>query len=215
MAQKDLKDKIKRIWIWTIVGIIVFLIISFFLKSSYPINHYKFNLSDAYDVLKDTLTLAAAFLAPVAAFVLFNDWREQHKVIKIENDVEKIIQRVQDTNKILLILFNSICSGKKNDRNTYLKVFELKNEIYLHVDSILNDVKRLNIPFDEDLGFNSYATLAAEIMKESATAMYLLQEEFDKSDDKFIPDIKEISVKLESLLICQKELSKSAIYLKI
>lgn len=215
MAQVDLKEKIRRIWIWTIVGILIYLIVSFFIKSSYPITHHRFNLADAYEVVKDALTLAAAFLAPVAAFVLFNDWREQHKVVKIENDVEKIIQRIQDTNKTLLVLFNSICSGNKQDRNTYLKVFELKNEIYLQVDSILNDVKRLNIPLEEDAGFSIYATLAAEIIKESTTAMYLLQEEFDKSDDTFIPDIDEISKKLESLLICQKELSKSAIYLKI
>ncbi|MCS6738633.1 hypothetical protein NOM94_02010 [Acinetobacter baumannii] len=78
MTKDDLKVKIRRIWKWTFIGIIFFLFISFFLKSSYPITHHKFNFADAYDVLKDTLTLAAAFLAPVAAFVLFNDWRIQH-----------------------------------------------------------------------------------------------------------------------------------------
>lgn len=78
MAKDDLKVKIRKIWKCTFIGIIFFLFISFFLKSSYPITHHKFNFADAYDVLKDTLTLAAAFLAPVAAFVLFNDWRIQH-----------------------------------------------------------------------------------------------------------------------------------------
>ncbi|MEX0572214.1 hypothetical protein ABYH20_013415, partial [Acinetobacter baumannii] len=91
MAKDDLKVKIKRIWVWTIIGIVVYLIISFFLKSSYPITHHKFNLSEAYEVLKDTLTLAAGFLAPVAAFVLFSDWREQHVLINNEKISKEIL----------------------------------------------------------------------------------------------------------------------------
>ncbi|NUF23731.1 hypothetical protein HUN23_13215 [Acinetobacter oleivorans] len=99
MVKNDLNVKIKRIWKWTFIGIIIFLVISFFLKSSYPITHYKFNLSDAYDVLKDTLTLAAGFLAPVAAFVLFSDWREQHVLInneKISKEILNILDEFYD-----------------------------------------------------------------------------------------------------------------------
>ncbi|HAV5501196.1 TPA: hypothetical protein JI107_17790 [Acinetobacter baumannii] len=96
MAKDDLKVKIKRIWIWTIIGIVVYLIISFFLKSSYPISHYKFNLSDAYDVLKDALTLAAAFLAPIAAFVLFNDWRVSHRLINNEKEVIELLDNIEN-----------------------------------------------------------------------------------------------------------------------
>lgn len=90
MAQVDLKEKIRRIWIWTIVGILVYLIVSFFLKSSYPITHHRFNLADAYEVVKDALTLAAAFLAPVTAFVLFSDWRSEHHVKSIFSLLDEI-----------------------------------------------------------------------------------------------------------------------------
>ncbi|EPS6737404.1 hypothetical protein ACVG7P_003885, partial [Acinetobacter baumannii] len=72
------------------------LVVSFFLKSSYPITHHKFNFADAYDVLKDTLTLAAAFLAPVAAFVLFDDWRTSHRLKNNETEVIEILKKVKN-----------------------------------------------------------------------------------------------------------------------
>lgn len=44
----------------------------------------------AYDVIKDALTLAAAFLAPIAAFVLFSDWRSEHKEVGNEKNSQEI-----------------------------------------------------------------------------------------------------------------------------
>ncbi|KHF78424.1 hypothetical protein PJ15_1483 [Acinetobacter sp. neg1] len=85
MAKKALNEKIKIIGFWTFCGIFWYLVIAFFFKSEYPLFNYKFNPKDAYDVLKDALTLAAAFLAPVAAFILFSDWRESHVEIRNEN----------------------------------------------------------------------------------------------------------------------------------
>ena len=83
MVQDDLKNKIKKIGLWTFTGVLIYLIVSFFLKSSYPITHHKLNFTDAYEVLKDALTLAAAYLAPITAFVLFNDWRSEHHIKSI------------------------------------------------------------------------------------------------------------------------------------
>ncbi|WP_252151137.1 hypothetical protein [Acinetobacter baumannii] len=71
MTKKSLNEKFKVIGFWIFAGIFWYLVIAFFLKSKYPIFNFSFNLDTAYDVLKDALTLAAAFLAPVAAFVLF------------------------------------------------------------------------------------------------------------------------------------------------
>ncbi|EXB27200.1 hypothetical protein J537_0558 [Acinetobacter baumannii 1437282] len=85
MTTNKLQKKIKMVRFWAFAGIFWYLVIAFFLKSEYPIFHYKFNPKDTYDVLKDALTLAAAFLAPVAAFILFSDWRESHVEIRNEN----------------------------------------------------------------------------------------------------------------------------------
>lgn len=45
----------------------------------------NFDPVKVYDLLKDTLALAAAFLAPIAAFVLFRDWRLEHSLIRNED----------------------------------------------------------------------------------------------------------------------------------
>ncbi|MBV6565909.1 hypothetical protein JL997_09060, partial [Acinetobacter baumannii] len=94
MAKKELKNKIKLVGFWTFGGVFWYLVISFFLLSEYPIQDFIFDHKKAYDVLKDALTIAASFLAPVAAFVLFTDWREQHKLVKLEKDAEQIIHNI-------------------------------------------------------------------------------------------------------------------------
>lgn len=95
MAKKTLEEKIKLVGFWAFGGVCWYLVIAFFLKSNYPIYDYDFNRSVAYDVVKDALTLAAAFLAPVAAFVLFADWREQHREINQENQASKIYYKIE------------------------------------------------------------------------------------------------------------------------
>ena len=90
MAKKTLEEKIKQVGFWTFGGICWYLVIAFFLKSNYPIYEYNLDRSTAYDAIKDALTLAAAFLAPVAAFVLFSDWREQHIEKLLEQESSEI-----------------------------------------------------------------------------------------------------------------------------
>lgn len=80
MAKKKLEDQIRIIGYWIFGGVFWYLVVSFFLLSNYPIQDYIFDHQKAYDVLKDAFTLAAAFLAPVVAIVLFSDWRTEHKV---------------------------------------------------------------------------------------------------------------------------------------
>lgn len=127
MAQDDLRVKIKKIWWWTILGIIFFLIISFFLKSSYPITHHKFNLTDAYEVLKDSLSLAAAFLAPIAAFVLFSDWRVSHRLINNEKEVIEIQKKLHNTSYGIQDLIEQIVeSYEKGLTLEIVKAYEIK-----------------------------------------------------------------------------------------
>lgn len=92
MLKKPLDEKIKIVTYWTFAGVFWYLVVSFFLVSDYPIQNYSFNHKKAYDIIKDALTLAAAFLAPVAALVLFSDWRESHRLIKNEAEVLDILK---------------------------------------------------------------------------------------------------------------------------
>lgn len=95
MKKKTLEKKIRHVLFWTLGGIFGYLVIALFLKSNYPIFQYDLDRATAYDVIKDALTLAAAFLAPVAAFVLFSDWRDQHREINQENQASKIYNMIE------------------------------------------------------------------------------------------------------------------------
>ncbi|WP_166170183.1 hypothetical protein [Acinetobacter sp. SA01] len=65
-----------------------------------------FDPAKTYELIKDTLTLTATFLAPVAAFVLFSDWREPHVEKIIEDGSSKIYEGINNgINELLRILF--------------------------------------------------------------------------------------------------------------
>ncbi|MFU0450902.1 hypothetical protein ACMZ5C_10670, partial [Acinetobacter baumannii] len=77
-----------------------YLLISFFILSSFPLHQYLLDKKLAYDVLKDSLTIGAAFLAPIAAFVLFNDWRVEYHIKEQFNsidEIKKILKEVETT----------------------------------------------------------------------------------------------------------------------
>lgn len=100
MARRKLEDKIKRVGYFVVGGIVGYLLISFFILSSFPLHQYLLDKKLAYDVLKDSLTLGAAFLAPIAAFILFNDWRVEYHIKEQFNridEIKKILQEVETT----------------------------------------------------------------------------------------------------------------------
>lgn len=79
MAKKNLNGKISDICFWFGWSILAYVITAFLFKTDFLSKPYT--LSNTFDLIKDSLTLAAAFLAPIAAFVLFSDWRIQHQII--------------------------------------------------------------------------------------------------------------------------------------
>ncbi|MDQ9010067.1 hypothetical protein RFI36_09420 [Acinetobacter gerneri] len=80
MVKRTLEEKIKLVWIWALILSVVYFVIGAYLKS----DGFKFDPPKTYELIKDTLTLTAAFLAPVAAFVLFSDWRKEHAAKNLE-----------------------------------------------------------------------------------------------------------------------------------
>jgi len=133
MAKKTLEEKIKQVGFWTFGGVFWYLAIAFFLKSNYPIYDYDFNRSVAYDVIKDALTLVAALLAPVAAFVLFTDWREQHAAIKNERTSEEIKKQIMQIKGYLSLGtdYDDISIFFKNQAEFYGLLLDFKRNIEL------------------------------------------------------------------------------------
>lgn len=92
MEENEVKEQIKKVCFWIIGFFFCFLVVGFFLKSNYPIHQYVFNTTDAYEVITDGLSLSAYFLAPAIAYVLFTDWRYQHRKINNEKISKEIIE---------------------------------------------------------------------------------------------------------------------------
>lgn len=132
MKKKTLEEKIRLVGFWTFGFVFWYLVIAFFLKSSYPIYEYSFNREDAYDTIKDALTLAAAFLAPVAAFVFFSDWRAQHKELSNEKNSKLIINAFNLCHSSISYYGESIDFQRQysNFMNNLFTINTLTNEIY-------------------------------------------------------------------------------------
>jgi|GEM_PF-2702973 len=74
MSKKTLKQKIYYVK-WSAVS---FFIVYFVIGAILTKSGSSFDSEKTYNLLTNSLTLTAYFLGPVAAFVLFSDWREQH-----------------------------------------------------------------------------------------------------------------------------------------
>ncbi|MCH2000372.1 hypothetical protein [Acinetobacter seifertii] len=156
MPNTELKGKIKIVGFWTFGGIFWYLVISFFLLSNYPLHNFSFNNQKAYEVLKDALSLAAAFLAPVAAFVLFDDWRTSHRLKINESEAIEILKRVRNIPYKTKDLAEEIVSyyerglTKQEIQNYEKRAFEIAAEILEELGSINFSKKNFeNIKFHD------------------------------------------------------------------
>lgn len=80
MEKKTLKQKIDCVKISAGLFAIIYFLIGAYLRS----DGVRFDPQKTYELITDSLTLTAYFLAPITALVLFSDWREQH--------VEKLLE---------------------------------------------------------------------------------------------------------------------------
>ncbi|MEO4207805.1 MULTISPECIES: hypothetical protein [Acinetobacter calcoaceticus/baumannii complex] len=151
MAKKSINEKIKNVGKWSVCGVIGYLILAFILKSKYPITHYDFNQDIAYDVIKEALTLAAAFLAPIAAFLLFSDWREQHNkqvrndfALKVFNQFDIFSAKINQAGYILLELEFVIPENSRNNGDPDRVPLYLDNPIFI-------ENRKLMIDYDNQL----------------------------------------------------------------
>lgn len=100
MAKKNLKEKINDAVFWTVVFCVLYLIIGYLLESLWLTKPLK--TDEFYSLLKDGLSITAAFLAPVAAFVLFSDWREEHAVKSLFSLIDSIKSKASEIETSLL-----------------------------------------------------------------------------------------------------------------
>lgn len=205
MVNKSLKEKIRVIGFWTFGGIFWYLIISYFLLSDYPIQDFPFNHKKAYEVIKDALTLAATFLTPVSAFVLFNDWREQHNEVALEKNTQETYKYLNDSFEAILEFKNEVCKGVKLDEDRCLGLVNKEDKIKYIIGFAERNLNLLN-----DMAItNEFKTDCKDIagkLKNCLKILYELDYEYQKSQSIYSPDfrkanaeIKEIEEKLTNL----------------
>lgn len=178
MKKITLEEKIRQVGFWTFGGIFWYLVIAFFLESNYPIYEYDFNRSVTYDVIKDALTLAAAFLAPVAAFVLFSDWRLEHVEKKVETDSETI---VRELNAIFLKLYEvrmTICTAKTRDEDGASEINKVNDLLQVELLIVSNNIQRLKRVKDNT---NEFEKLANALV----VSLGIIREQFFKIQNAY------------------------------
>lgn len=133
MVKKTLEEKIKEVSFWTFVFFIIYLIIGYLLQTNWLDRSLEF--TKLYELLKDGLSITAALLAPVAAFVLFSDWRVSHRLINNEKEVIEIQKKIHNTCYGVQDLIEQVVENYEKDltqekvRADEIKVFKFLSEI--------------------------------------------------------------------------------------
>lgn len=167
-----------------------YFVIAVWLKS----DGVNFNPLLVYELLKDTLTIGAAFLAPVTAFALFSDWREQHR----EKEQEVIASEICNSiDRLKLKIWSDADEFmSKCDRDLYFyKVFEGK---FAGIEDLYRELLVLSTNFvatSEDA--NNFHTLANTIIQKKIPA-FISAFEFQVDYQKMKDFPKESGINLDS-----------------
>lgn len=136
MVKKTLEKKLKRVCFWIIGGAFLYAALSYFLLNNYSFQHNPLTSKNAYDLLKDTLTISAYFLAPGIAWALVTDWKEQHQAIEQYNFINEIDFQLNELYRISVDLFLEMTQRtiKFDDfeiqwRNNAFKIFGEVNKV--------------------------------------------------------------------------------------
>lgn len=108
MKKQTLKEKTKTVFLWAFGLSVLYFLIGAYLQS----DGSEFDPKKTYELIKDTLSLAAAFLAPVTAFVLFNDWREEYNFKNTITLMENIKEQSKNIEKLLIDYRKNIIERK-------------------------------------------------------------------------------------------------------
>lgn len=93
--RKRIKTKVLVSTIYLISFLVIYLVIGFFVKSSYPPNNYLFNYEEAFNVLQSGLSLVGTFSTIAIAWILYGVWRNEHRDKQIEFYALEVLERLK------------------------------------------------------------------------------------------------------------------------
>lgn len=142
MVQKSLKADLFNLAFWTVYFFCGYLIIGYLIDSNF-LKEIP-SKEKIYEIFKDSLSITAAFLAPVAAFVLFSDWREQHNKsvrnefsLKVFNQFEKFEIEIHNAGMIWIELNHLLPEEFKNSYESEYIPRYLNNKILKENEALI------------------------------------------------------------------------------
>lgn len=193
MIKKSLEEKIRDVVFWTITFFILYTIVGFLLETNWlktAITSREVNV-----ILKDSLTITAAFLAPVAAFVLFSDWREQHNKqvrnefgLKVFNQFEKFSKEI-DKASFLFTELDCLMPDEHRDKldpnrmplMLYHPIFEENRNLIL---SFWNQIHVIQEEFNTLIDTFRYFGVVTNQLRQMESWLKNILEEFENIHDE-------------------------------
>lgn len=216
MTKSRLRVKIELTIFWLCIFFLAFFILGFILNNDLNKPIVTKNL---YEVIRDSFTLLAYFLAPAIALVVFNDWRKEHVEKRLEIESETVIKELQQILHSLLEFYSECCAGDKGDEKRGLGINNKKNILLMKVNAAEGNINRIK---KTSINIDTFVNLANDIsgkLRSCTSEIYILDREFQQNVDDgirvFIPDFHKIDKKIEEVIEKFKELNEVAITLKV
>lgn len=174
MAKKTLEKKLKLVCWWAFGFTILYFLIGAWLIS----DGSKFDPAKTYNLIKDTLTLSAAFMAPVAAFVLFSDWRAQH----VELKTERLSEEIWALNRRIIRRFYELQPTLETGRTNIYK--NEKNILQYDIDEV--KIKIFTLGGHRDIGMEGFVDMGIQVNDK----MIMVVKTFDSIVEKIDKSVK-------------------------
>ncbi|USA54593.1 hypothetical protein NDN13_05200 [Acinetobacter sp. C32I] len=153
MAKKTLDGKISSAIFWLLMFFISYFIIGFVLKVDLS---SQFNANAFYDVLNDSLTLLAYFLAPVTALLLFSDWRQQHASINNEQISKELLNILDE--------FNNFYNIQVENFEVVNNFYEFRSNFFQKLTSFSTKCSEINQIDDASIKFSETSKEIYELL---------------------------------------------------
>ncbi|ENX48248.1 hypothetical protein F886_00049 [Acinetobacter sp. NIPH 542] len=172
MKSKTLKEKISDIVFSICAGGVIYLIVGYLMKTNW-LSCPK-PLPDLYEIVRDTLTLMAYFLAPAIALALFTDWRQEHVEKSREQQGEELYKLVKQADSELHKLYME-ASDEDNHNETQA---EYIISLYRAVLDTIYKVEMLLGEFDfndeQAIAFKNQVKDISDLQRESVSYVNLM-----------------------------------------
>lgn len=183
MKSRTLKNKINDIVFVICAGGVIYLIVGFLMKTNW-LNCPK-PLPDLYEIVRDTLTLMAYFLAPAIALVLFSDWRQEHVEKSREQQGQEIFSLVKQIELQLNEFHADVVEVEIIDENASENMEEIYKPLIKNISKLEGFISEFDFDDEKAKSFIHLVKKIAAIQRESCI---IVSQMYTEKTKMFDPD---------------------------